>query len=228
MSYSCGINEGPNKLLKGQFTQITHTKTPWNTEKFLFKWKIHITYYKLHKNISSNTPPCYYTTNIIVHCSGVEAESSDTQTLAHKTKVIPDLLLLSVCTFAAVYCTLLYLWSGQVNAGSHKQPGTLVCYSKLPGAWENKKHNKHIKHCVIRADWQQSRTRIDSIQLSTSFSSPGNVSVSCVHTENFACLRQQCDHIITTTHCLNLLFMFHKLWKNTETQQLVVQNHYCK
>lgn len=46
-----------------------------------------------------------------------------------------------------IYCALLYLWSGQLNAGSHKQPAVLVSYTKPLVSWNSRK--QHINTCAI-------------------------------------------------------------------------------
>lgn len=53
----------------------------------------------------------------------------------------------------AIYCALLYLWSGQLNAGSHKQPAVLVPYTKPLVSWNNRK--QHINNRQIKQKNEQ-------------------------------------------------------------------------
>lgn len=116
-----------------------------------------------------------------------------------------------------IYCALLYLWSGQLNAGSHKQPAVLVSYTKPLVSWNSRK--QHINTCAIIQEQispktsQTTNNQTHIIQKTPLlFCIPWTErSVSWVHTEQGAPLRQQCDCVITTTHSLNPLRTFHVL-----------------
>lgn len=115
--------------------------------------------------------------------------------------------------------SLPYLWSGRLNAGSHRQPAKLVCCSKHSAAWQNKTPVRTEIICLC--DLAISIVEVSLFQNIWHLSEfdghrwclPRNVSTRWLHSDNLAAAGQQCDRVITAASNLDLLFVVQKLWK---------------